>query len=359
MRLDGTKARIHIMMRSIRNHAVLLMSFATVFHAASASAQEPVAIISPDTQAGSTPTGAQASTEASAPTQDACTVCAATMASQRPLKHVLNGHAFLPSVFIPNEFVDTRTSLAIGVGYGNYNSSVLNTLTNVKLGAFSPAVDVQVLLVDWLAIDLGMTGNAVAGLNASSVLQYGGSVAYTWRFGLIGQIWNDRSSNLALALEVDRPHLLAVSPLESAVQSVQEYLGNSTPDFPTNGVETQYKPSLRYAYGFSPVIGLRGFAGFNFQTGQDLAQRRTGNQFNFGIGLSSDLKPWVDVPIGITANYRRNQIISGGAVNADIFEFGIFETVSNRFNFGGEAGFTNTNKVDTKIFSLIARGYFN
>jgi hypothetical protein len=346
------------MMRSKRLFAALFMTFmTTIYSAMPALAEEPIAILSTDTPDVSP--GAANDSSTSAPMKDACSACAQTMAFQHPLKHVLNGHAFLPSVFIPNEFVDTRTSLAIGVGYGNYNSAVLNTLTNVKLGAFSPALDVQVLLVDWLAINLGLTGNAVAGLNASSVLQYGGSVAYTWRFGLIGQLLKDQFNNLALAFEVDRPHLLAVSPLESAVQSVQNYLGNSTPDFPTNGVETQYKPSLRFAHGFSSVIGLRGFAGFNFQTGQDLAKNRTGNQLNFGIGLSSDLKPATDIPLGFTANYRRNQIISGGAVNADIFEFGIYETVSNRFNFGGEAGFSDSNKVDTTVFTLVARGYFN
>jgi hypothetical protein len=104
---------------------------------------------------------------------------------------------------------------------------------------------------------------------------------------------------------------------------------------------------------------MRTFAGFTFQTGQDLAQKRTGNQFNFGVGLSSDIHPATGIPLGFTANYRRNQIISGGAVNADIFEFGIYETVSDRFNFGGEAGFSNTNKVDTTIFTLVARGYFS
>lgn len=349
-----------MMMQSIRTIVALLVSMTVISHAASAWAQERVTILSTESSDRSpvqSPTQEVAS--AHTPVNDACSSCTQTVAPQHPLKHVLGGHAFLPSVFIPNEFVDTRTSLAIGVGYGNYSSAVLNTATSVKLGAFSPALDVQIALVDWLALEVGITGNAVAGLNASSVLQYGGSVAYTWRFGAIGQIYKDSLSNLALALEVDRPHLLAVSPLESAVQSLQESLGNSSPEFPTNGVETQYKPSLRFAHGFSPVIGLRTFAGFTFQTGQNLSQKRTGNQFNFGVGISSDINPVTGVPLGFTANYRRNQIISGGAVNTDIFEFGIFETVSNRFNFGGEAGFTNTNKVDTTIFSLVARGYFS
>jgi hypothetical protein len=328
------------MMQSIRKSAVWAMVFSGMISIASALAQQE----NPITVASSS---------------DACPACAEKLDARPSLRHVLNGHAFLPSLFIPTEFVDTRATLGITVGYGNYDAALLGTSTNVKLGAFAPGLDVQVLLTDWLGISAGLTGNAIAGLNASSVLQYGGSVAYTWRFGLIGRLFRTDSSYLSTAFEVDRPHILAVSPLESAIQKVQQYIGSSAPQFPTNGVETAFRPSLRFAHGFNSVLGLRSFLGFNFQTGEELSQKRTGNQMTFGLGLSSDLFPATQVPIGLTANYRRNQIISGGASNEDVFEFGLYETVSTRFNFGAEIGFNSSNKVDTTIVGLVARGYFN
>jgi hypothetical protein len=272
----------------------------------------------------------------------------------------LGGHAFLPSFAIPSPFADSQASVALGFGYRSYTTSVLGGDRELKLAGFQPSVQGQVHLFSGLALNFGFSGSLVTGVNSAAVLDYGASTAYALQLGALYEVLRTDTDVFSLALEVQRPHTLALSPLDAANAGLQQLLGAGDPNYAASQVTTRWAPDLRYAHTFAKFIGFRSFLGLRLDnTTSDGEASVAKSLINLGLGLSTDFKEVIGVPVGLTANYRRGQVLSSGASNSDALTFGIFETGNDAFNIGAELGFVRTGAVNTTIGAILARGYFN
>ena len=64
------------------------------------------------------------------------------------------------------------------------------------------------------------------------------------------------------------------------------------------------------------------------------------------------------MPIGITANYLRGQIITHGS-NVNIYDLGLYETLSKTFNAGLEFGRVHAGGLDTTVAAVTVQVYYN
>ena len=55
-----------------------------------------------------------------------------------------------------------------------------------------------------------------------------------------------------------------------------------------------------------------------------------------GVAVSSNLRPLLSIPVGLTAAYRNDWPTRSGGESTPIYEFGIFEMLRPDFNFGVE-----------------------
>jgi hypothetical protein len=274
-------------------------------------------------------------------------------------RHVLAGHAFLPVIEQPAAFADSRASLGIGVGQGTYGVTTNGVYNNVDLISFAPLLNVQVAINPRLALFVGFSSSITSGLNSESALIYGGSVRYAWNFGGLYEILRSEDSVLSIALQINKPHTLAVSPVESAAQAQQAVISSSDPSFVNTTVATEYRPNLRFAHGFNPSLGIQALVGMDFRSTIESGVSTGGTLFTAALGLSSDLNPWLSVPIGFTLDLSRNQIISRSEQNTNIATVGIWETFTHRFNMGAEIGWVRRGDLDSTIGALLARTYYN
>jgi hypothetical protein len=274
-------------------------------------------------------------------------------------KHVLGGHAFLPVVEQAIPFADSRASLSLGVGQGSYGVTVAGTNQDVDLIALAPALGVQVAIASRVAVFAGITSVLTSGLNSQSALIYGGSVRYAWDFGAIYEMLRTSDSVLSLAFQVNRPHTLAVSPIQSVVEGIQGALSGNSSSVVNTTVTTEYRPNLRFAHGFNPSLGIEASLGLNFRSTLQNENPTGGTLATASLGLSSDLNPCLSVPIGFTLAYNRNQIISRSESNANSVIVGIFETFTHRFNAGAQVGWLRQGGLDSTIGALLTRLYYN
>ncbi len=274
-------------------------------------------------------------------------------------RHVLAGHAFLPVLEQPSAFADSKFTLGIGVAQGTYGVIVNGANTDVNLISFAPTLNVQVAITSRLAVFAGFVSSITSGLNSQSALIYGGSVRYAWNFGALYELLRTHNSVLSLAFQVNRPHTLAVSPLQSAANAEGAVLSTADPNVVNTTVTTEYRPNLRFAHGFNSSIGIQASLGVDFRSTLQNGNSQGGTLLTGALGLSSDLNPWLSVPIGFTLDYSRNQIISRSEDNANIGTIGIWETFTHRFNAGAELGWVRRGGLDSTIGAVIVRTYYN
>ncbi len=277
------------------------------------------------------------------------------------LKHVLNGHPFLPTFAIPTPFADSQAIVALGFGYGTFESPVLGRILELKLGEFQPIAQGQVSLFSGFALSFGVKANVITGLNQAALLDYGASTSYTLQAGAIYELIRAKSDVLSLALDVSRPHSFAVSPLEAARAGLERIGGSADPNFASENVTTRWAPSARFAHAFSGFAGFQTFLGGRFDNTIENEQETTVKTVvNFGGGLSGDFKQLAGIPIGLTANYRRAQVVSSeSGSNSDAFTLGLFEPFSATVNVGLELGLVKAGSGDVKVAALLARATYN
>lgn len=274
----------------------------------------------------------------------------------RSKRHVMQEHVFLPTFAMPTAFTDTTTLLGVGVGTGDREG--------LELALISPRIEAQVSFLDNFSLSLAISGNIITGTNANSVLQYGASTGWNYRFGAVYRLLHDDRNVVALGLDMSKPRTVAVSPLDAAANAVRDLIGATSSEFISEKTVAQWRPTARWAHAFSPSIGLQSFAGFRMnQTREDAQSAITKNQFQIGLQIDADLKHATRIPVGIALNTVQSFLLRGeeDATGTQTYTFGIYETVEKHhtFNTGLEIGKTKTGEKSATIGAVVLRAYFN
>ncbi len=267
----------------------------------------------------------------------------------------VGGHRFTPSFIILTPFSTPSVSTALLFAYMTPEAQFGNQ--DLKVAGFSPTLEAQIPIYKKLTIPIRATGFAAAGINAISALNFGATTGYRVQTGALYQFIESDTLALTGALTISKPHLFAASPLVTAQQLIKGIGQGTSTELDFGSESTQWYPSIRAAYAFNPTFGLQGNAGVQIFTGTDDQDSRT--QAALSLGFDTQLKPRYNVPIALQLIYARNQLITrAGAQNSDTLGFSVFETFSERFNFGGEIGWIRTGDKNPIAFGFISRYYY-
>jgi hypothetical protein len=222
-------------------------------------------------------------------------------------------------------------------------------------GAFS--IEGQIPIIKHLVINLKASGVVAAGVNGVSALNYGASTGTRLQAGVLYQFIDTSKVALTGGLLVNRPKNYSVSPLDTANQYVNNLYQGTTSDLSFASESTQWYPSIRMAYAINPTFGFQSSIGAQVFSATDTQDARS--QLTLGIAFDVQLKPELHVPIALDLIYARNQLLTrAGAQDTNTYAFSVFETFSDRFNFGAEFGWISVPGAMAYTLGLLARYYY-
>jgi hypothetical protein len=226
----------------------------------------------------------------------------------------LKGHRFLVSEAVADAFVNTNLLNALGGGIASDMKFPLFEIGGDTL--FAPRGDVLFAVLNfeyrqqiknWLAVHGRFKTLGRLGTNAQSLLTVGVTAATTFEFGWLINLHKSDQSVLSVDLGFARSSTTLVDIFRfvgDIVDGEEAALVQSVPS-------VQGIASLRYAHGFSPLVGLQAYA--EMQYGEDSQSRDEGNQFYWLLGgaVSVDPKPNYGVPIAALLSYSFRTLTLG------------------------------------------------
>jgi hypothetical protein len=271
--------------------------------------------------------------------------------------HIKNGHHFLPSPGLGSTFVDSHITLASGVGYLTRDITFRDRTRELQIAGFSPLATAQVRVWKRIAVGAAVSGNVVAGTDTFSAAAYGSSVAYNARASVLAGLVDTDRTAVTFALDVLKPKRLTVSPLRALAEGVRGLAGQGNPDFVDDSVATQWRPEIRAAYALNPAFGLRGVAGWGYNSVHQNETATEEHRLKAGGGVELDFRSWLMLPVALSANYVRSQAIDKGE-SSNVVTAGLYENIRSWSNFGLEAGISRTGGRTTYIGLLVLRSYY-
>jgi hypothetical protein len=272
---------------------------------------------------------------------------------------MLLGHRYLPSVYFPNPFAVPSFEFDLGFGSGVIEREfAIGGRRSLKFGTLGPKIEAQIKLLNSLVLIAGLSGNVIFGLNEESIAYYGGAARYRPRLGLLWQLIKAHSTGLSLGLEWEKPQTIHASPVDAVTRAAEARLGGE--DAPlTDTVEVnRWRPTLRWAYSFGPVIAFNTFFGADIDSENFNDVRSHSTRYLGGISLDTDFNPWVGVPIGLSANFKYTNQADGDSDPTYTYTMGMFETFSKNFNAGLEVGQATSGEDKIMVGALVTRYYY-
>lgn len=271
----------------------------------------------------------------------------------------LGGHRFSPSFLIPNPFANTQVSVGFGAGHSSPTVSALGIERELDIGIFAPFLEAQFTIFPKFTLAVAGWGMGLSGITSDSVIIYGATAIYRAGIGALYQFWTGDRAAVSFGLNVVRPRLFAVSPLAGVREGIQGVFNGSGADASNSNEVWSYVPNLRYAYAFSPVVGLQGQVGLVMSTANDDESIESGSGFVFSIGPDIQLKPWFGVPLSVTATYKGNEQI-GRDTKLWVNSWGaaVYLTEAKSFNVGAEFIATVNPSATVDMIGIVTRYYF-
>jgi hypothetical protein len=251
---------------------------------------------------------------------------------------LLGGHRFIPSEFVAGPFITTDFTTLTGLGFASASVTVSGSTTTFNLGALSQSMRMQYAPTDWLAIRAGAAGLVFSGIDQDAALNFGATVGYGLLVGASAG-WRFDRLRVAGSLDINSGQTYTFNIL-SAINASVTAGTVSAATLLTSTRNLMVTPSAQVAYGFSPTLGAFGNAGFSFANATTAGVTQSSSALNAGGGLSIDLQPGSQVPIGFLAAYNLEvDFPPGGAASTTSHQFagGVFYTGRPNLALGIEA----------------------
>ncbi len=257
----------------------------------------------------------------------------------RVRKPNLNGHAFQTPTNISSSFV--RTGLTTQLGFG-FSSTV--ELPPIEIGdktiqGFSGELMFMNIFLhyeqrftDWLSLYTGFNITARIGSDISTILADGVNTVNGGEVGWKVRFLETKCLNLSGAAYAKN--------LSGSFINIKEYVDELLNDNPYPALSKsvpamQAGVKLLGAYAISPTFGAQFNADLSY--GESFARAKTTTYFTGGINIDADLKPSVNVPIGISAAYTHTtapEVVMSNDGSVNILGFKLAYTGSNDYEIG-------------------------
>jgi hypothetical protein len=149
---------------------------------------------------------------------------------------------------------------------------------------------------------------------------------------------------------------VATSPAATLRRAVRSAADGEEFPFSDETVRSIFIPDLRFAWTFSPFVGLNASlaAASIAKSINEVSSNST--RLSGGVGLDFNFKPVIRIPIGAKINFERIDSSGDDGARVDIWSAGLYETYSERFNFGAEYGrATGGSETNASRFMIVSR----
>jgi hypothetical protein len=284
-------------------------------------------------------------------------ICQAAMAEDSP-QRILGKHAFIPSDVVSDPFTGTYFSFSTGIGIGSMDLAVDVPLEGdmtipadlYKMVVLGEKLDLQLSILDWLAIRGGLEGLVLSGADLGSALNMGAVVNYNWGAGAVVRVFRSEKLQLSASFDFVQDNSLEIKPATFLDSSITQ--GNIATDKLLTKVKGfGFKGGAQAAFAINDSFGIWANAEFQHLRKDDLGD----NAIIAGSGLSLDLYPSVSVPLGLIGYYQMEQGFEEGDKPEHQFGGGLFITGRENLSLGLEAAVQMSEQNDImKTFALIA-----
>ena len=213
-----------------------------------------------------------------------------------------NGHVFVPTAFIPDAFVDTELSISLGYSNSIATEIPLFTSGGQQIGTvegdllfMNGSVEFNCALRDWIGFFARFKALARSGGNTASIFASGLSAGSGFGMGWEFRLRESDRSMLSASVALDRTTVTLID--------VAAFI-----DDPSRRLARDFTPlvgtaQVRYAYGFSDLIGLSAFGGVGL--GENPAKSYDNTWFwQLGGVASVNLAKRHGVPLGFALGAR-------------------------------------------------------
>jgi hypothetical protein len=280
-------------------------------------------------------------------------------ALDRGRERVLNGHGFLPSLYVTDPWVETAFRNFTGGGkavgletpFFNLDGEELFILEGDLFYASLGFGYQQNLGRTW-AVGMDFSGLVRTGSNAQTLVAEGANVDRTMHLWFKKRVWRREKSQLTLGIDwtYDKTFVITPQDFARAIRD-DEDLDSANLLHDTKGW-TSYLIA-DYAYGINPTFGVRanaqvGLYEVPFTSGVAKATHR------MGVLLEMDLKHKHRVPLGLTLGHTFGLPSDEPSAGLSGTLFGLWYTGKEAFVVGAETGYMKLPVVesDTKIDAL-------
>ncbi len=264
---------------------------------------------------------------AACPTRDAAAI------DSTEERRVLAGHPFIPVTSFEQPFLTRRYSMQTGLGLSL--ADIPGRSETFRLVSFGFGFDTQQPLWRMLALRVAAGGSVILGAGIDEALDFGATGLYRAGGGLVVNAFQNDRFSLTLALDVSGGQDFSVTPrpaIEASIQAREV----STDGLFAKTTSLDVIPELTAAVGLFKAMGLFALFGYDFERSHtDGFDPESGHYLQFGAGLSTNFAPY-EVPLGVTASYKRSQPVGGAALGLHQVQFGLHVS-HEHFAFGLEA----------------------
>jgi len=220
----------------------------------------------------------------------------------------------VPTSFLPDPFINTKVSLALGYGK---SSNIVTPLLEIEgdpiLGLEGDLLYVIVgfgyrhAVRDWVAVWVQMRIAGRLGNELQSMLAQGVSAATGFELGWLFRLYENDRHHLSTGIAVRNGNATLVDILgwaNSIIEDEEVGLIRKSPTLGTIG-------DIRYTYAANDFTALQFLGQLSYG---ESVERFTGNEWYYGLGglVSLDLAKRTSAPVGLALGYRYSTIPEGG-----------------------------------------------
>ncbi|HVK60112.1 MAG TPA: hypothetical protein VM432_01130 [Bdellovibrionales bacterium] len=269
--------------------------------------------------------------------------------------HYLGGHYYLPTTAARQPFITSQMTLSFGGIWGTVPSRFINRERELELAGVTPLISYQAQVMSWLALNAGLSGNSIFGTDTASAIDYGASANYNARVGALAKLYQSDTMILSFGFDLFRGETISPSPAAAIRRTINNLLADSDDPLTDRAVQITYRPDFRFAWTFSPLMAMTANLGLSSEANSLNEVKTNSTRLLSDIGLDFNLGRLIGIPIGAKLNYERRDPLNNEGSRTQITTVGVFETYSDRFNFGVEAGSYRKEGFDGNQVSFITR----
>lgn len=265
----------------------------------------------------------------------------------------LAGHSYFRNGVLAFPFVAPYINSSLESALASFN--VPGADQELKTVGLSPSVTGQ-MKFGKVGIEAGAQLSELFGADSYTAYVVGATFTYGFNGALRYEAVRDRKFAITPALFYSYENGMGFSPLSAADAAINSPETARAANLLEKTSLQEIRPSLLGAYTISPVVGLSGEVGINFDQNKTGDQSQSSKFLRAGIGADANFTPY-HVPVGAAAFFRDEVSLGSSQSPSPILGAGVYEMFHQSFNFGLEVSRLMTSTPTLSILLSLTAYY--